>query len=61
MFDESEWNQASERTIITSVPPADVRIHKFQRRQLNDYERAVSEIKKKDAEAYQRKLAKGDD
>ena len=61
MFEESEWNQASERTIITSVPPADVRIHKFQRRQLNDYEHAVSEIKRKDAEAYQRKLAKGDD
>jgi hypothetical protein len=43
------------------VPPADVRILKFQRRQLNDYERAVSEIKSKDAKAYQKKIAKGDD
>jgi hypothetical protein len=31
MFEEDEWLPA-ERTVITSVPPADVRIHNFQRK-----------------------------
>lgn len=46
-----------ERSLHTSIPPANVRIQNFTRKSLKDYEKIVSEVQAKDKELYQQKMS----
>jgi len=40
MFEEEEWIPA-ERTLHTAIPPANVRIQNFSRKQFKEYDKVV--------------------
>ena len=58
MFEEDEegWVPA-ERTLHKAIPPADVRIQNFKRKDFKDYERVVSEVKRRDDKMYNDKMS----
>jgi len=45
----------AERSLHTSVPPANVRIQNFTRKQFKEYDRAVNDVKSRDAAMYAKK------
>ena len=59
----SEWQKAmfedeqyGERTLHRDIPPANVRIKNFERKQLKGYSDRVDEIKKREAQIADKKM-----
>lgn len=53
MFEDEQYG---ERTLHRDVPPANVRIKNFDRKQLKGYSDRVEDIKKREAENAERKM-----
>ena len=47
MFEDEEWVPA-ERTLHKAIPPADVRIQNFKRKDFKDHDKIVAEVKRRD-------------
>jgi hypothetical protein len=51
-IDGVEFSVPAERTTHTSIPPAHVRIQKFQRKKFEQYDETLKNVRAKDAEMY---------
>lgn len=54
MFIDYEWIK-SERSLHTSIPPANVRIKNFQRKEFPEFNKVVNEIRERDQILYEKK------